>query len=61
MCEDALWQKIMAIGGTPIGTAIPAELGNVVRLVARGDRLLAHTDSGVVVILYAPTGEGDLQ
>jgi hypothetical protein len=58
---DDLCQKIMAIGGTPIGTAIPAELGSVTRLRARGDRLLAYTESGAIVILYAPTGEGDLQ
>jgi hypothetical protein len=60
MREDMLRQRIMQLGGTPLAT-VPADLGRVVRLRARGDRLLAYTESGAVVILYAPTGEGDLQ
>jgi hypothetical protein len=59
MCEDMLRQKIMEIGGTHLAT-VPAELGRVVRLRARGDRLLAYTESGAVMIVYAPTGEEDL-
>jgi hypothetical protein len=59
MCEDMLRQKIMEIGGTHLAT-VPADLGRVVRLRARGDRLLAYTESGAVMIVYAPTGEEDL-
>jgi hypothetical protein len=60
MCDDRLRQEIMELGGTHLAT-VPAELGRVVRLRARGDRLLAYTESGAVVILYAPTGEEELR
>jgi hypothetical protein len=60
LTADELWQKIAELGGTHLAT-VPADLGRVVRLRARGDRLLAYTDSGAVMIVHAPTGEGDLQ
>jgi hypothetical protein len=58
MCDDHIRLEIMQLGGTHLAT-VPADLGRVVRLRARGDRLLAYTDSGAVMIVYAPTGEED--
>jgi hypothetical protein len=60
LTADEIRAKLAQLGATPIGRAVPPEFGSLVQLVARGDRLLAHTDNGSWVIVYDPAWEEDL-